>query len=157
MNDSANCSIYEFNACSVLDLYEAFIEGSPQNLIAVISAHPLTAVARDALSKSAIHLGFGPRACAWIALTGREDAPATSPLDAANLRILIEGIDPLGLIVTDTDAIEALANAYGCSILADTASRIACRNLIAFKGFEDMLNEEGSKQRAWSLLKRLTL
>lgn len=78
--------------------------------------------------------------------------PLLGPRD---MNIIFEGIDPVCAIVTDRAAADVLSRGYGASLPREGLGRIACRDVVVLDGFEKMLEEDTSKQRAWSLLKKL--
>lgn len=148
---SANGNIYEFNAAGVLALYESFIEGDVNDLLAVVATRPVAEAARSALEASADKLGFGRDRIAWITL-GRDDDPGLGPSD---LDTLIEGIDPLAIVAVDGGAASALSQAMSTTLVLDAANRARCRTVVAFNDFAAMLNDADAKQKAWHLLKQL--
>ena len=77
------------------------------------------------------------------------------PLGDVDLFTLVEGIDPLAVVATDAAAAARLARAYRQSVPADEACRIFCRNAVAFRDLESMLETPEGKQRAWALFKKL--
>ncbi len=150
MNISAEGNIYSFNADIVLEAYGAFVEGTSDALIAVVSAQALDDIGRNAIEASADKLGFGRGRVAWITLGGWEDA-----LGAADLAQLVEGLDPVALIATDGKASSLLSAAFETPFQLDSKNRAACRTVIAFNDFASMLADSESKQLAWHLLKML--
>lgn len=148
---------YEFNARSVLALYGQFVEGDVDSTLAVISARTLSDAARSALSATAERLGYGAGACSWITLGG-EGEEATEPddaLGAADLRTLIEGLDPVAIITVDAAASSALSDAYDTSLKLDSLNRVFCRNVAAISDFEAALTDTDYKRKVWAVLKRL--
>lgn len=87
-----------------------------------------------------------------------DDASVSDPnaeIDAGNLFRIVEGIDPLCVVATDTAAINVLSSAYRQNVPPDAHCRLFGRDMVAFSLFEGMLEEAGSKQKAWALLKKL--
>lgn len=147
---SANGNIYECNAAGVLALYAPFVTGSANDLLAVVSAHPLADAATAALEASAEQLGFGRNRITWVTL-----ASTDGQLGARELNSLVEGIDPLAIVATDDAAASLLAQAFDSPLQHDAANRARCRTVVAFSDFAALLADSDSKQRAWHLLKKL--
>lgn len=152
MKKGANSNIYNFTANSVLDIYGAFIEATPDCMVITLSAKPCSAPARDAVQKSIDHLGFSSNACAWAVL---EASGIT--LGEKEIRTIIEGLDPIALIALDVESAKLLGKAYRCKIALDAASRVFGRTTAAFRNFTKMLDDPDSKQRAWAVLKELRM
>ncbi len=182
---SANGNIYEVALEEVWELFEEHLSGSHSALVCVVSSQCLNNEGRTALESSAAALGYGDNACTFITLDTQKDIPGaqaetldeqestpnaetdaldagpTEPeaekdtLDAQALFLLIEGLDPLCLIATDTQATQALNAAYRCAILPDQACRVFGRPCVTFTSFSHMLNDNQDKQIAWALLKHL--
>ena len=83
------------------------------------------------------------------------EANGSLPLGDVDLFTLVEGIDPLAIVATDAAAAARLARAYRQNIPVDEACRIFCRNGVAFRDLEGMLETPEGKQRAWALFKKL--
>lgn len=152
MISSVKSNIYEVNAISTLAVYGDFIEGTPQQTALTISTRALGQAGRDAASKSMRALGFGDAGCAWVWLA--EGDGSEIALGAADLMSIVEGLDPLGIIVADKDAATLLGQAYRCTLPADDASRVMGRNVASFSNLEAMLGEEAGKQKAWAIMKK---
>lgn len=142
--------VYEFNALGVLQLYGQFVEGGPNCTLAVVSRSPLGQKARSALEASAERLEYGRDACVWVTLSDGE-----CELGAADLRTLLEGLDPSGIVAADADAAAMLAKAYSTSLKMDAANRAFCRTVVALHDFESMIEDDGDKRLAWAALKKL--
>lgn len=76
-------------------------------------------------------------------------------LDAPSLFALVEGLDPLCVVATDSTAAATLAKAYRADVATNAASRLLGRTVVAFRSFSSMLNDGQDKQVAWALLKKL--
>lgn len=151
MNTSQNSNIYEFDAASALTAYGAFVEGTPNDTLAVIAGKPLSEEARAALASSAERLGFGRDGVFWITCEAADGAR----LDANGLLELVVACDPLGFVAADAAAAGLLGDAFGMPCERDTAGRLQGRPVIAFESFQAMLASPEQKQRAWALLKKL--
>ena len=98
---------------------------------------------------------------AAVAQTLRGDAErfrtgaAVEGLDDQALFLLVEGLDPLCLIATDSTAAAALGRAYRCEVPLGKPGRAFGRSVVAFRDFDAMLDDGQDKQIAWALLKKL--
>ena len=78
-----------------------------------------------------------------------------SELDSQALFLLVEGLDPLRLIVADGQTLEVVAHAYRMAIGPDTAVRVFGRPAVCFGNLAELLQTDAGKQRAWALFKTL--
>ena len=76
-------------------------------LVCVASGSALSERSRAALNSAMASLGYGSGACTFAAVEG---------LDDQALFLLVEGLDPLCLIATDSTAAAALGRAYRCEV-----------------------------------------
>lgn len=134
----------------MLEAYASHIEGPIACTAIVLSERSLTDAARDALAKSLASLGYGDKGLAFAHL----DAEGTV-LGSSDIFSIIEGLDPLCLIVADEASAQLLSQAYRCPIALDAYMRLLGRPCAAFKSFEGMLADAVEKQRAWAVLKRI--
>ncbi len=88
------------------------------------------------------------------ALHAEADA-ACGLLSDADVFSVVEGLDPLALVITDAGAADACSRAYRTPIATPDKSRLLGRDVVAFADFAAMLETPEEKQRAWGLLKRL--
>lgn len=89
--------------------------------------------------------------------TAEADAADAAPLTELRLRTVVEGLDPVALVVADAAAAALLAEAYRQPVFCDHPNRLSARSVAAFTNFAALLEIPEGKQRAWSLLKELTL
>lgn len=156
-------NIYEINAYQALVRFERFVEGSANDLLLVISSAGLPDQSRQAIESTAERLGLGGSRISWATILGRETADKADdenepvPISAPNLHLLVESIDPAAIIVTDIGAMSILSEAYGTGLEADSSNRVACRTCATFSDFDTMLVDPDSKQKAWRVLKNLSL
>ena len=144
---------------SVLSCYASFVQPASANcnyLFAVVSSEPLGDAARTALASSAEALGYGKAGCFFIHTIGAD----RRTLEPKEVFELIEGIDPLALVVADKNAALTLSHAYrtaeGPRVLDPLkVQAILGRDSVVFDSFEGMLTTLDAKQRAWALLKKL--
>lgn len=86
------------------------------------------------------------------------DASACAlPLSENDIRVIVEGIDPVAVVVTDSNAAAMMAEAYKQPLFCDHPCRVAGRSVAPFTNFETLLSTPDSKQKAWALLKELAL
>ena len=153
MNISASSNIYEATAQGIFAAYEPCVERPARGedcLALALSSTPLGAEARSAVEKSLEKLGYGAGRCAFAAMQTGEGGE----LGPADLLNIIEGVDPLCLIVADKASLQALEQAYRTRI-AEGAGRLLGRPYAAFANLEAMLETPAGKQRAWATLKQL--
>lgn len=185
MKFSANCNIYEFNACSALDDYAEFAAGGPECHVCVVSERALGAAARDALCKSAERVGYAAQNMAWVQLAAAGPAAAvaagagealcagegasdtfrtttTTTTTTASVRLepdqlfdLVEALDPFAVVVADAGALQAFCQGYRCSIGAGRLARVLGRNVAVLDNFEKQLQSPEGKQAAWAVLRQL--
>lgn len=149
VKESTRSNIYEANGSLVWDLYADYVSGSRTTLVCAIGSRKASETAQHALESSMAALGYGG-ALAFVTLTVDD-----IPLGDVDLFTLVEGIDPLAIVATDAAAAARLARAYRQNVPVDEASRIFCRNAVAFRDLESMLETPEGKQRAWALFKKL--
>ncbi len=75
--------------------------------------------------------------------------------DPQALFLLIEGLDPLFLIVCDDAAARQLEAAYHAELARDAANRLFGRDAVVFRNLSALMGTPRDKQRAWALLKSL--
>ena len=146
VKESTRSNIYEANGSLVWDLYADYVSGSHSTLACAIGSREASEAARHALESSMAALGYGG-ALAFVTLDVDD-----IPLGDVDLFTLVEGIDPLAIVATDAAAAARLARAYRQNI---EACRIFCRNGVAFRDLDGMLETPEGKQRAWALFKKL--
>lgn len=185
MNISTRSNIFEVTAASALEAYASHVEGTASCTALVVSERALGDAARSALAKSLSSLGFvgagavgagtagsGVTSAASTGAAGTKTAGTKtaagsglafavlsaegSRLGAADAFAIVEGLDPLRLVIADAASAELLSLAYRCPIELDSQLRLLGRPSVAFANFEDMLGESEEKQRAWAIFKRLS-
>ena len=149
VKESTESNIYETSGRLVWDLYADYVSGSRTTLVCACSSQRPSEAAKHALESSIAALGYG-NAVAFVTLTADDIT-----LEDSDLFTLVEGIDPLVLVTADAAAAARLARAYRQNVPVDSACRIFCRNAIAFRDLEHMLETPEGKQRAWALFKKL--
>lgn len=114
----------------------------------VVSTGEVSAAARDALRNSARALGYSSKDMAFVRLT---NGALTTP----QLFELIEGLDPLAMVVCDLNAQQVLEQAYRTSLPNNDCARLLGKPCCCFANFDAMLGSEQTKQQAWAILKLL--
>lgn len=150
MNISVRSNIFEVTAASTLEAYSTHVEGPVACTAVVLSERPLSAAARDALTKSLASLGYGDKGVTFAVL----DAEGMR-IGAADAFSIIEGLDPLCLVIVDEASAQLLSQAYRCPLKLDAYMRLLGRPCAVFASFEGMLADAAEKQRAWAVLKRI--
>lgn len=171
MKKTANSNMYEVSLANTWDRFGAHLEGSFQAIACIVSYSALSEVAKSAFTSSVSTLGYGEAACTFVTLQGIQGdakldegtAPPTTiskVIEGNELKgdcvfAIIEGLDPLLLIIADDTAREMCSEAYRQPIAAPDKGRLLGRDVVAFQDFEAMLQNNKDKQKAWGLLKRL--
>ena len=153
MKKSTNSNMYRAATDEIRALFGDLVEGSGDETVLVASSTPLSEAARDAIMKSVSALGYGDQACAFVHIYSKEDGSLA--LGADDLRTVVEGFDPLCLIITDKATSQLMATGYRQAIPPQGTCRVFGRDAVVFTAFESMLGTSEEKQRAWALLKRL--
>lgn len=142
--------MFEVTGESVLTLYESHLTGTPASTLLVVTEKPLGTEALTALEKSAASLEFGEAPLAIAVIETPESA-----LGAEDVRTIVEGLDPVALVVADAFAAELLSTAYRLPVALNDKNRMLGRTVVVFEDFEGLMKTPADKQRAWALLKKL--
>ena len=124
------------------------IEGSPEAFFLVVGNKALSAEARDALTKTALALQWSAGAT-YVAF----DDPA--PLQKAELYEIIEGLDPVCVVLCGQHVCTLAEEAYAQEIPRNKRFRLFGHDVCALQDIEEMLADEKGKRQAWELLKSL--
>lgn len=172
VNSTAKSNMYSVARDTVLERYAPYIiDGNITQssfLFCVVSHNPLNHEARQALERSAQALGYGAVGCFFVVLSPKNDAF----LESDKLFSLIEGIDPLALVIADSLALQTIEQAYRIAqeaiylgkkreeaktftLQPNKYTRILGRDAVTFSSFEATLSTPNAKQRAWAILKKL--
>lgn len=146
-----------FSAQEAWERYANHLEGLLSGPVCVVSSQTLTQTAAEALEASAKALEYGQNCITYVSLKQHTDdaEQKQTTLSGKQLFGIIEAIDPLVLIATDSQAVAALSHAYHAEFPTNGSARLFGRTAVGFIDFASMLNEPGEKQRAWAHLKRL--
>lgn len=152
---SANSNMYEVSLTEAWDRYGARLDGAFECPALVVSSTILPDQAKNALSSSIEALGYGKAACTFFVIGAIAEPAAADSLTDADLFSVIEGLDPLVLVIADEEAASACSRAYRNDVVVPDKGRLLGRDVVGFKNFAAMLETPQDKQRAWGLLKRL--
>lgn len=133
-----------------MEEHAAHVAGTAFGLLCVVSTMELGGVARNALESSAVALGYGPNSLSYVTLGAETDL-----LEPAALLALVEALDPIAVVVTDSIAAECMSQAYKCEVPTQASARVLGRTCVAFRSFEELLETQENKRIAWALLKHL--
>lgn len=143
---------------AMLAKYPLHVTATPNASLLCLSSKPLSEEAQAAVAASAERLGYGSSNVAWVAVAPEAEMEAcTLPLTENDIRTIVEGIDPVAVVVTDSNAAAMMAEAYKQPLFCDHSCRLAGRSVAPFTNFEALLATPDSKQKAWTLLKELAL
>lgn len=154
MKKSIKGNIYTSSLENTWLLFNDYLQGHRETIIVVISSKPLSARAHEALENSFARLGYKKESSTFISLQGFAETPS-APLNDKDILTLIEGLDPLFLVITDEKAANLCSAGYRRDLALNKRNRIFGREVRAFASFEAMLENSPSKQKAWGLLKTL--
>ena len=130
--------------------YGAYIEGPLSAFFLVVAENELGKAAREALDKSAHALGWNEGA-SFVWLQGKDDRT----LSQAELFEIIEGLDPLCVVLAGTTPRELAAAAFRCDIPKLGRLRLFGREACAFDNLDSLLASDTGKQTVWALLRAL--
>lgn len=149
-NDDAN--IYAAARKQVRNEFAAYLSGADRGLFATVCSLALSAEARNALVKSAEALGYGPDGVTFITFDAKAPAPA---VNAEALFRLIEGLDPVCLVCTDTASARLVGEAYRQDVPFMQPVHVFGRETRAFADLGALMDTPARKQQAWAQLKTL--
>jgi len=164
--------MYERTLEGMWEVFGDYLDGEYQSLVCVVSTAALGETATAALQSTFARLGYGRAACTFFVLQGRTSSQTAIPkasseqpaentpdnvlaLAEEEFYTVLEGIDPLIVVIADESARNVCAKAYRQEIPAKQRCRILGREVRAFDSFEKMLANEKGKIEAWALLKTL--
>lgn len=153
-------NIYGAGAVGIAELFGDYLEdgSSPENcVVLVLGAKQPSDNARNAVVKSLSALGYGPNAATFATVAPQDPAIEGGDvvLDEQATFMLVEGLDPLFMIIVDEPTSLLVGRAYRCPLEADAACRVFGRPAVSFRDLEGMLASDAGKQRAWRLFKSL--
>ena len=142
----AGKSAYGASAREVAELFAEHLEGDSNRPAMALSTCELDKDSRNAIEKSLEAFGYPPDSCTFATI---------GELDGQAVFLLVEGLDPLYVISTDSSATAKLAQAYRAELPTDAPMRIAGRPSVSFADLHSLMSTPESKQTAWRLLKSL--
>ena len=143
-------SIYACTRDAIAKRFAAHFEGPRSALFLVVAEKNIEKAAREALDKSARALGWDEGASfVWV------QNGEGGRLSQAELFEVIEGLDPLCVVLVGKDARELATASFQCDIPTLGHFRLFGREACAFDNFESLLASETGKQTAWALLRAL--
>jgi len=163
-------AVEEFRA-EALSTFAGSVFGDPFGLVVAVKSNPSRAAGMGeggflgapdgiALAKAIDSLGYPADSLFGIQL----DAPAAGGAKAvtsANLRSVIELVDPVSIVALDARGAQAVERAYGAEPTTPsrlpTATRLLGRTVVLLDDFEACLGSQDAKRRAWAALKSLAL
>lgn len=145
-------NMYAVSLDSTWEEFGAHISGAREGVACAISAYPLSPAAANALTSTFASLGYGKAAATFVAL---EPGDGAVLVNASQLFRIIEGLDPLCMVVADKASSKAVAEAYRLDQVPHGVTRVLGRDAVFFDDFDSLLESSESKQRAWKLLKAL--
>ena len=148
-------SAYGASAAEVAELFADYVEGDSTKPALVVSTRALGEGARVALEKSLAAFGYGNDACTYATVlpVDRSAEGGDIALDSRALFLLIEGIDPLYVVVADRFSAERIARAYRAAFDFDAPTRLFGRSAVVFEDLEKLVESPEGKQIAWKALK----
>ncbi len=154
MKITLNGNIYEVSLQQTHDLFAPYISGADYGLVVAIGQTWPHEASHTAIENSLRALGYGTKACTYIAIAP-PNSDGTSPLDAQALYTLIEGLDPVCIIVLDEPSAQLVSTAYRHPLRTNTPVRLLGRDVVVFGDLEELISTPEGKQQAWALLKTL--
>lgn len=124
--------------------FDAAIDGDVDASACIVSYGQLPDEVRGALFAACEGIGMPEPVCVDVSLVMPTDVFA-----------VIEGLDPVVLIVADEFAATLVGDAYRMKLELDAFARVLGRSCVAFTSFEADLASVRMKQRNWALIKRL--
>ncbi len=144
--------LYGIASLEISDLFADHLEGDPWMPFFILSSAPTPSITKNAIEKSAAALGYPEPSCLYCTLQPEIQG---SSLDSSALWLLMEGIDPLQIIVTDDNAITLLEKTYRTTFSRNSSGRIFGRNAALFSDLTTLIEDDAGKRQAWELFKSL--
>lgn len=138
--------IYDHSRKLIRSRYGDRIHGSSESLILGISHRGLSESAEGALVKSAQSLNWGGNAVAFARTDG---------LAPGELMELVEGLDPVAVVIADEESAQAFFLAYRIEATQAPAFRVLGREIRLVTRFESLMKTLNGKQQIWATLKTL--
>lgn len=137
-----------FTRADIARRFGALLEGDLAALFLVVSDGALSPAARQALDKAAGALD-------WTEGASFVNLGVPGTLSKAELFEIVEGLDPVCVVVAGQTAAALAEQAYQTSVPPQGRFRLFGREACSFADLDSLLNDNGGKQKAWALLKTL--
>lgn len=164
-------NLYGHARADVWRRFADHLEGAPSGVIAIVEGTTENR-SHDAFEKIFAALGYGAVACTFVKLNrdaGEIDGtaepaalldadkpfPSSPELGERTLFEVLEGLDPLIIVMSDKTAVQACSRAYRQDVPLLREFRLFGHRALAFSDFAAMLDDEEQKQKAWAQLKTL--
>lgn len=138
--------IYDFARRSAISRFSGHIHGAESGLIAALFPSAPSPQARNALEKSALALGWGSEAVCFV---------ETGGLEPSDLLQLIEGIDPVAVVLAGESSAQAFFAANHTQHFEGECLTVLCREVRLIPRFEELMETPDGRQRIWAVLKTL--
>lgn len=152
----ARTSSYIAPIDEITDMFGEYLEGDTSRPAVVVSSRRLSDSGRKACELTFDSFGFEPSTCSFVALSPEgSSAGGPAELDSSALFLLIESLDPLFVVSTDSAATSTLAHGYRLDLPLDGPARVFGRQAVCFTDFASLLETQEGKRKAWGILKAL--
>lgn len=166
-------AVEEFRA-EALSSFAGSVFGDPFGLVVAVKANPphtggvegasasgfLAAPDGIALAKALDSLGYPAESLFGVQLGTSAEGGGRAVTDA-NLRSVIELVDPVSIVALDARAAQAVERAYGAEPTSParlpSTRRLLGRTVVLLDDFEACLGSQEAKRRAWAALKGLSI
>ena len=138
--------IYDFPRINAFSRFSRHLHGAESGLIAALFPAEPSPRAQNALEKSALALGWGAEAVCYVETDG---------LDAQELLQIIEGIDPVAVVIASASSAQAFFAAYHLQPIGNERFTALCREVRSIPCFEELMESPDGRQRIWAVLKTL--
>lgn len=138
--------IYDFPRKSVFSRFPQHVHGAESGLIAALFPIEPSPQAQNALEKSALALGWGAEAVCFVKTDG---------LDTQELLQIVEGIDPVAVVIASARSAQAFFAAYHMQPTEAESFTALCREVRLIPCFDRLMESPEGKQRIWAVLKTL--
>lgn len=146
---TASKNMYAYSRQCMWRSFHAHLAGASSCLFCAVRTSQLSEDAAYALVKSAESLGYGSDGATFITIDAQE------PLSANELFRLVEGIDPLCIVVADTPSLHLFERAYRETLPPQPGTRVFGREVRMLPTLDELVQSPAGKQRAWAALKTL--
>lgn len=169
-DEALSQTVEEFRA-EALAAFSGFVFGDPFGLVVAVKGNPAPAPAPAegrgfleapdgvALGKALDSLGYPADSLFGIQLDAQDASPGSRPVTQANLRAVIELVDPVSIVALDSRASQAVTQVFGAQLpepgSLPASVRLMGRTAVLLDDFEASLQSQDAKRRSWAALKAL--